>query len=125
MWPRARRDERQSLTWRTRLRSQWRRTLEPISQVGAQHRGRRGARPARREEGEYRPYATDEQRSRTGCIAGRMPSPFVRWVLKSCATLRSWRRTLVLRSPHARQLPELRLVEQRDAMPFRAQALDL
>jgi S-adenosylmethionine:tRNA ribosyltransferase-isomerase len=28
----------------------------------AQHRGRRGARRARREEGEYRPYSTDEQR---------------------------------------------------------------
>src|SRR5438093_654829 len=55
--------------------------LEPISKMGAQHRGRRGARPARREEGEYRPYATDEQRSRAGCIAGRMPSPFLRWVL--------------------------------------------
>ena len=50
------------------------------------HRGRRGARgpqrgcrvggparPARREEGEYREYLTDEQRSGTGCIGGRMP----------------------------------------------------
>ena len=35
------------------------------------HRDRRGARPARREEGEYREYSTDEQRSRPGCIDGR------------------------------------------------------
>src|SRR6266516_5855395 len=37
------------------------------------HRGRRGARVARREEGEYREYLTDEQRREAGCIAGRMP----------------------------------------------------
>src|SRR6266508_502066 len=37
------------------------------------HRGRRGARLARREEGEYREYLTDEQRREAGCIAGRMP----------------------------------------------------
>jgi hypothetical protein len=30
------------------------------------HRGCRGARPARREEGEYREYLTDEQHSRPG-----------------------------------------------------------
>ena len=30
----------------------------------------------RREEGEYREYATDEQRSQPGCIAGRMPKNF-------------------------------------------------
>jgi len=40
------------------------------------HRGRRGARMARREEGEYREYATDEQRSQAGCIAGRMQTNF-------------------------------------------------
>jgi hypothetical protein len=28
---------------------------------------------ARREEGEYREYLTDEQRREAGCIAGRMP----------------------------------------------------
>ena len=38
------------------------------------HRGRRGARPARREEGEYREYLTDEQRRGAGCIGGRMPA---------------------------------------------------
>jgi hypothetical protein len=38
------------------------------------HRGRRGARPARREEGEYRQYLTDEQRRGAGCIDGRMPA---------------------------------------------------
>jgi hypothetical protein len=31
---------------------------------------------ARREEGEYREYATDEQRSQAGCIAGRMQTNF-------------------------------------------------
>ena len=35
------------------------------------HRGRRGARPARREEGAYGQYSTDEQRG-AGCIGGRM-----------------------------------------------------
>ena len=53
------------------------------------HRGRRGARLARREEGEYRDYATDEQRSQArgpqrgsrvgvqkGCIAGRLQTNF-------------------------------------------------
>jgi hypothetical protein len=34
---------------------------------------RRGARLARREEGAYREYLTDEQRREAGCIAGRMP----------------------------------------------------
>jgi hypothetical protein len=38
------------------------------------HRGCRGARPARREEGEYREYLTDEQRGRSGWIGSRMPS---------------------------------------------------
>jgi hypothetical protein len=28
---------------------------------------------ARREEGEYREYLTDEQRRASGCIGGRMP----------------------------------------------------
>ena len=36
-------------------------------------RGRRGARLARRAEGEYREYLTDEQRREAGCIGGRMP----------------------------------------------------
>src|SRR5712692_7507320 len=40
------------------------------------NRGRRGARPARREEGAYRVYVTDEQRRRAGCIGGRMPTNF-------------------------------------------------
>ena len=38
----------------------------------ASHRDRRCALLARREEGEYRQYATDEQRSQGGCSAGRM-----------------------------------------------------
>jgi hypothetical protein len=33
--------------------------------------GRRGARIARREEGECREHLTDEQRSEAGCIGGR------------------------------------------------------
>ena len=33
--------------------------------------GRRGARPARREERAYRAYASDEQRSPAGCIGGQ------------------------------------------------------
>ena len=35
-----------------------------------------GARPARREEGEYREYLTDEQRRGAGCIASRMQQDF-------------------------------------------------
>src|SRR5262245_25617731 len=56
-------------------------SLEPISKMGAQHRGRRGARQARRDDREYREYLRKEQRRLAGCIAGRMPSPFLRWVL--------------------------------------------
>ena len=33
--------------------------------------GRRGARPARREERAYRAYVSDEQRSPAGCIGGQ------------------------------------------------------
>ena len=47
----------------------------------ASHRDRRGARPARREEGEYREYSTDEQRRRPGCIAGRMQRDFYHGLL--------------------------------------------
>ena len=49
-----------------------------VSRLGSSlsHRGRRGARPARREEGEYREYLTDEQRRGTGCIGGRMQTNF-------------------------------------------------
>src|SRR5262245_1397662 len=49
--------------------------------MGAQHRGRRGARQARRDDRAYREYVREEQRRLTGCIAGRMPAPFMRWVL--------------------------------------------
>ena len=42
----------------------------------ASHRDRRCALLARREEGEYRQYATDEQRSQGGCSAGRMQPDF-------------------------------------------------
>ena len=45
------------------------------------HRGRRGGRPARREEGACRAHVTDGHRRRTGCLDGRMPARFVRWVL--------------------------------------------
>ena len=52
--------------------------MTPITRTylinAAQHRGRRGVWPARREEEEYREYVTDEQRRGTGCIGGRMPA---------------------------------------------------
>jgi len=38
-------------------------------------------RPARREEGEYREYLTDEQHSRPGWIGSRMPSYLWSWPL--------------------------------------------
>ena len=38
----------------------------------ASHRGRRGVRPARREEGEDREYSTDEPRRGAGCLGGRI-----------------------------------------------------
>jgi hypothetical protein len=41
--------------------------------ITATHQGRRGARPASREEEEYREYATDEERRGPGCVGGRMP----------------------------------------------------
>ena len=44
------------------------------SRVG--HRDRRGARPTRRDEGEYWAYLTEEQRRWAGCIAVRMPRDF-------------------------------------------------
>jgi hypothetical protein len=40
------------------------------SPKSCEHRGRRCARRARREEGAYRVYATDEQRRAPGCSAG-------------------------------------------------------
>jgi hypothetical protein len=39
----------------------------------AMHRGRRGARLARRDDRGYREYLREEQRSQPGCIGGRMP----------------------------------------------------
>ena len=42
----------------------------------ASHRDGRGARPARRDEGEYREYATEEQRGPAGCIVRRMQRDF-------------------------------------------------
>src|SRR5262245_58443521 len=48
-----------------------------------EHRGRRGARVARRDDREYREYLSEEQRRQSGCITGRMPAPFMRWVLVS------------------------------------------
>ncbi len=42
----------------------------------ASHRGRRSARFARREEGKYREYSTDEPRREAGCSAGRMQGAF-------------------------------------------------
>src|SRR4051812_14600110 len=85
--------------------------LEPISQMGTSHRGRRGARLARRDDGEYREYLTEEQRRQTGCIAGRMPTPFVRWVLEAhgggTTVLRG---TDSRRHVHAERAPLVRVV---------------
>ena len=50
------------------------------------HRGCRGARPARREEGEYREYLTDEQHGRPGWIGIRMPSYLWSWPLRQYQT---------------------------------------
>ena len=48
----------------------------------ALHRGWRSAGLARREEGAYRQYSTDEQRRQTGCSAGRMQRDFHRGLLE-------------------------------------------
>ena len=55
---------------------------------------RASRRPSRqaRGGGEYRPYLTDEQRRGTGCIGGRMPAWFMRWVLVTVGQWRSWER---------------------------------
>ncbi len=42
----------------------------------ARHRDRWCARLARRDEGKYRQYVTEEQRSQAGCSAGRMQLDF-------------------------------------------------
>src|SRR5712691_6503379 len=42
----------------------------------ASHRDGRGAPMARRDDGEYREYLTEEQRSQRGCIARRMQPDF-------------------------------------------------
>src|SRR5438552_5948456 len=48
----------------------------------ASHRGRRCARLARRDEREYREYLNEEQRSQTGCSAGRMQLEFHHGLLR-------------------------------------------
>ena len=62
----------------------------------ASHRGRRGARPARREEGEYREYSTPLKQSpapaRAGCLDGRMQRDFHHGLLDP-------RRDIVLDTP--------------------------
>ena len=45
---------------------------QPVVKSPASHRDGRRARLTRREEGAYRPYATDEQRRQAGCDARRM-----------------------------------------------------
>jgi DNA-binding beta-propeller fold protein YncE len=52
------------------------RSLAVRGETPASHRGRRGAPPARRDDREYREYWREEQRSRRGCIAGRMQLAF-------------------------------------------------
>src|SRR5882672_620241 len=56
-------------------------SVRPVSLVSCLrrslwHRGRRGARPARREKGEAREYLTDEECHAAGCIGGRMQTNF-------------------------------------------------
>ncbi len=71
--------------WTLGRSGSWRLVL--VSRLGSSlsHRGRRGARPARREEGEYREYLTDEPRRGTGCIGGRMQTNF-----RDTTLLSSW-----------------------------------
>ena len=57
------------------------RALAVRGESPASHRDRRGARLTRREEGEYREYSTDEQRSQPGCIVGRMQRDFCHGLL--------------------------------------------
>ena len=52
------------------------RALAARGESPARHRGRRCARLARRDEREYREYLNEEQRSQTGCSAGRMQPEF-------------------------------------------------
>src|ERR1700687_3959137 len=52
------------------------RGLAPRGKSPAVHRGRRCARPARRDDREYREYLREEQRRRAGCSAGRMQADF-------------------------------------------------
>jgi hypothetical protein len=51
-------------------------TVAARGETPASHRGRRGAPRARRDDREYREYLSEEQRSRRGCIAGRMQLAF-------------------------------------------------
>src|SRR6059036_128703 len=51
-------------------------TIAARGESPASHRGRRCARLARRDDREYREYLREEQRSQTGCSAGRMQSDF-------------------------------------------------
>ena len=53
----------------------------------ASHRDGRGARPARRDDREYREYLSEEQRSRRGCIARRMQPDFCHGLLDSLERL--------------------------------------
>ena len=50
--------------------------LAARNESAALHGDRRGARLARRAEGAYRQYATEEQHRQVGCIAGRMQRHF-------------------------------------------------
>jgi hypothetical protein len=55
----------------------------------ASHRDGRGAPIARRDDGEYREYLTEEQRRERGCIARRMQPDFHHGLLVLLCHLRS------------------------------------
>ena len=52
--------------WQEAREHRDRRGFEPVAEREAEHRSARRGRLARREEGEYRDYSTDEQRGQPG-----------------------------------------------------------
>ena len=63
---------------RSRVRADRGRGLAVRGETPEWHRERRGGRIARRDQEEYWPYSTEEQRREPGCPGGRMPTPFMR-----------------------------------------------
>ena len=61
--------------------ARWPRVLVALGESPASHRDRRWAWRTRREEGEYRQYATDEQRRSAGFSVGQMQRDFYHGLL--------------------------------------------